>query len=176
MLLSEIVKGVELASTILSDIEVKNIQFDSRKVEAGSMFVATRGTAVDGHTYISKAVEAGASVVVCEDIPIETLSNVVYIKVDDSAEALGRMASNYYGRPSEKLTLVGVTGTNGKTTIATLLYQLHRALGYKVGLLSTVCNYVDDRVVESTHTTPDALSLNALLAEMVEAGCQYAFM
>ena len=166
MQLSEIVKGVELANVISVDVDVKNIQFDSRKVEAGSMFVATRGTAVDGHTYIAKAIELGATVVVCEDMPTEKADKVVYVKVADSAEALGRMASNYYGRPSEKLTLVGVTGTNGKTTIATLLYQLHRALGYKVGLLSTVCNYVDDRAIESTHTTPDAVALNALLTYM----------
>ena len=176
MLLSEILKNVELVDTISADVEIKNIQFDSRKVEVGSMFVATRGTAVDGHDYISKAIEVGAVAVVCEEMPSEKQTDVVYVKVKDSADALGRMASNYYGRPSEQLTLVGVTGTNGKTTIATLLYQLHRALGYKVGLLSTVCNYVDDKAIKSTHTTPDALALNALLAEMVDAGCQYAFM
>ena len=180
MLLSEIIKGVELVEAISADVEVKSIEFDSRKVVAGSMFVATRGTAVDGHDYICKAIEAGASVVVCEQITDNRLqitdNEVVIVRVKDSAEALGRMASNFYGRPSEQLTLVGVTGTNGKTTIATLLYQLHRALGYKVGLLSTVCNYVDDRAIESTHTTPDAVALNALLAQMVEAGCQYAFM
>ena len=176
MQLSEIIKGIELVGELSANVDVKNIQFDSRKVESGSMFVATRGTAVDGHDYIMKAVELGATVIVCEDIPAEQQEAVVYVKVKDSAEALGRMASNYYGRPSEKLTLVGVTGTNGKTTIATLLYQLHRAMGYKAGLLSTVCNYVDDRAVESTHTTPDALALNALLAEMVDAGCEYAFM
>ena len=176
MLLSEILKNVELVDTISADVEIKNIQFDSRKVEVGSMFVATRGTAVDGHDYISKAVEVGAVAVVCEEMPSEKQADVVYVKVKDSADALGRMASNFYGRPSEQLTLVGVTGTNGKTTIATLLYQLHRALGYKVGLLSTVCNYVDDRAIESTHTTPDAVALNALLAEMVAEGCEYAFM
>ena len=176
MQLSEILKNVELVDAISANVEIKNIQFDSRKVEAGSLFVATRGTAVDGHDYIAKAVEAGAVAIVCEDMPSEQQANVAYIKVKDSAEALGRMASNFYGRPSEQLTLVGVTGTNGKTTIATLLYQLHRALGYKVGLLSTVCNYVDNKAIESTHTTPDALALNALLSQMVEAGCQYAFM
>ena len=170
MLLSEILKNVELVDTISADVEIKNIQFDSRKVEVGSMFVATRGTAVDGHDYISKAIEVGAVAVVCEEMPSEKQADVVYVKVKDSADALGRMASNFYGRPSEQLTLVGVTGTNGKTTIATLLYQLHRALGYKVGLLSTVCNYVDDRAIESTHTTPDAVALNALLAEMVAEG------
>ena len=187
MLLSEIIKGVELVGVAPADVEVKSIEFDSRKVVAGSMFVATRGTAVDGHDYIGKAIEAGASVVVCEEFDNaqctmhnaqlnEKFNEVVIVRVKDSAEALGRMASNFYGRPSEQLTLVGVTGTNGKTTIATLLYQLHRTLGYKVGLLSTVCNYVDDKAIESTHTTPDAVALNALLAEMVEAGCQYAFM
>ncbi len=176
MLLSEILKNVELVDTISADVEIKNIQFDSRKVEVGSMFVATRGTAVDGHDYISKAIEVGAVAVVCEEMPSEKQADVVYVKVKDSADALGRMASNFYGRPSEQLTLVGVTGTNGKTTIATLLYQLHRALGYKVGLLSTVCNYVDDRAIESTHTTPDAVALNALLAEMVAEDCEYAFM
>ncbi len=175
MLLSEIIKSVELVGVVPADVEVKSIEFDSRKVVAGSMFVATRGTAVDGHDYIGKAIEAGASVVVCEEKP-ELIADVVFVVVKDSAEALGRMASNFYGGPSEQLTLVGVTGTNGKTTIATLLYQLYRALGYKVGLLSTVCNYVDDRAVESTHTTPDALTLNALLSEMVDEGCEYAFM
>ena len=176
MQLSEILKNVELVEAISADVEIKNIEFDSRKVNAGSMFVATRGTAVDGHDYIAKAIEAGAVAIVCETMPSEKQAGVVYVNVKDSAEALGRMASNFHSCPSEKLTLVGVTGTNGKTTIATLLYQLHRALGYKVGLLSTVCNYVDDRAVESTHTTPDALALNALLAEMVDAGCEYAFM
>ncbi|MBR4154284.1 MAG: UDP-N-acetylmuramoyl-L-alanyl-D-glutamate--2,6-diaminopimelate ligase, partial [Paludibacteraceae bacterium] len=123
MQLSEILKNVDLVEAVSADIEVKSIEFDSRKVVPGSMFVATRGTAVDGHDYIDKAIEAGASVIVCEEMP-KTQSDVIYIKVKDSAEALGRMASNFYGRPSEQLTLVGVTGTNGKTTIATLLYQL----------------------------------------------------
>ena len=176
MMLSEILKGVKVSTNLTTDVTVKNICFDSRKVAEGDVFVATRGTAVDGHDFIAKAVEQGAVAVVCETLPKKIAENVVYVQVADSADALGIMASNFYENPSQNLTLVGVTGTNGKTTIATLLYQLFRALGYKVGLLSTVCNYVDVEAVESTHTTPDALELNALLARMVDAGCEYAFM
>lgn len=176
MNLSDILRGVNVAETLSADVAIKNICFDSRKVSQGDVFVATRGTAVDGHDFIAKAVEQGAVAVVCETLPENRAEGVVYVQTADSAEALGVMASNFYGRPSQQLTLVGVTGTNGKTTIATLLYQLFRSLGYKVGLLSTVCNYVDDEAVESTHTTPDALELNALLARMVAAGCEYAFM
>ena len=176
MMLSEILKGVKVSTNLTTDVTVKNICFDSRKVAEGDVFVATRGTAVDGHDFIAKAVEQGAVAVVCEALPKESVENVVYIQVADSADALGIMASNFYENPSHKLTLVGVTGTNGKTTIATLLYQLFRAMGYKVGLLSTVCNYINDEAVESTHTTPDALALNTLLARMVDAGCEYAFM
>ena len=176
MILSEILKGVKVLSCSFVDVTIKNICFDSRKVAEGDIFVATRGTAVDGHDFIAKAVEQGAVAVVCETLPKKIAENVVYVQVTDSADALGIMASNFYENPSQNLTLVGVTGTNGKTTIATLLYQLFRALGYKVGLLSTVCNYVDVEAVESTHTTPDALELNALLARMVDAGCEYAFM
>ena len=176
MILSEILKGVKVLTNLTTDVAVKNICFDSRKVAEGDVFVATRGTAVDGHNFITKAVEQGAVAVVCETLPEKIAENVVYVQVADSADALGIMASNFYENPSQNLTLVGVTGTNGKTTIATLLYQLFRALGFKVGLLSTVCNYIDDEAVESTHTTPNALELNALLARMVEAGCEYAFM
>lgn len=176
MILSEILKGVKVLTNLTNDVAVKNICFDSRKVAEGDVFVATRGTAVDGHAFITKAVEQGAVAVVCETLPEKIAENVVYVQVADSADALGIMASNFYENPSQNLTLVGVTGTNGKTTIATLLYQLFRTLGFKVGLLSTVCNYIDDEAVESTHTTPNALELNALLARMVEAGCEYAFM
>lgn len=176
MNLSDILRGVNVTEALFADVAIKNICFDSRKVSQGDVFVATRGTAVDGHDFIAKAVEQGAVAVVCETLPENRAEGVVYVQTADSAEALGVMASNFYGRPSQQLTLVGVTGTNGKTTIATLLYQLFRSLGYKVGLLSTVCNYVDDEAVESTHTTPDALELNALLARMVAAGCEYAFM
>lgn len=176
MNLSDILRGVNVTEALFADVAIKNICFDSRKVSQGDVFVATRGTAVDGHDFIAKAVEQGAVAVVCETLPENRAEGVVYVQTADSAEALGVMASNFYGRPSQQLTLVGVTGTNGKTTIATLLYQLFRSFGYKVGLLSTVCNYVDDEAVESTHTTPDALELNALLARMVAAGCEYAFM
>lgn len=159
-----------------TEIEITGIQFDSRKIVQGNAFVATRGTASDGHDYIVSAIEKGAVAVVCEDLPEKISEDITYIQVKDSADALGEMASAWYGFPSSKLTLVGVTGTNGKTTIATLLYKLFRELGHKAGLLSTVCNYIDDEAVEATHTTPDALELNGLLARMVEAGCEYAFM
>lgn len=155
-------------------VEITGIQFDSRLVQQGNLFVATTGTTVDGHDYISQALAAGAVAVVCErmvDVEIECC-----VLVPSSSKALGRIASCWFGQPSEHLTLVGVTGTNGKTTVATLLYRLMRAMGKKVGLLSTVCNYVDDKPIASTHTTPDALELNSLLSEMVNAGCEYAFM
>jgi len=177
MNLEELMQGVILQKTIGdTEINIANIQFDSRKVEAGCVFVATRGTASDGHQYISGAIDKGAVAIVCEEIPAEIKSNIVYLKVENTSDALGKMASAWNGFPSSKLILIGVTGTNGKTTIATLLYQLFRQLGHKSGLLSTVCNYVDDLVVEATHTTPDALALNELLAQMVDAGCEYAFM
>ncbi len=159
-----------------TDMVIQQIEFDSRKLMTDSLFVATKGTAVDGHSFIPTAIEKGAKVIVCEDLPQILQTDICYIQVADSAEALGYLASAFYGYPSEKLTLVGVTGTNGKTTIATLLYELFKTLGYKVGLLSTVCNYIDEEVVEATHTTPDAISINQLLQSMVNAGCTYAFM
>ena len=177
MILDDLLQGIVLLKTVGSaDMQIENIQFDSRKVEAGSLFVAIKGTAADGHQYITTAIEKGAVAVVCEDLPADQTPNVTYIKVENSSDALGKMASAWYGFPSSKMTLVGVTGTNGKTTIATLLYQLFRKLGHKSGLLSTVCNYVNEVAVEATHTTPDALALNELLAQMVDAGCEYAFM
>lgn len=177
MLLKELLLDIKvLASVGNQEPEITGIEFDSRKVAPGYLFVATRGTAVDGHDFIAAAIEKGAVAVVCEQMPEQTVNKVTYVRVANSAEALGFLASAWYGYPSSKLTLLGVTGTNGKTTIATLLYQLFRALGNKTGLLSTVCNYVDDLEVEATHTTPDALNLNALLHQMVEAGCTYAFM
>ncbi len=162
-----------------TDVDITNIQFDSRKVTPGSLFVATVGTAVDGHDFIPQAIAQGACAIIAQDKGQRTKDeglNATVVTVKDSAEALGLLACQFYGQPSRHLTLVGVTGTNGKTTIATLLYKLTRAMGYKTGLLSTVCNYIDDQAVPATHTTPDALALNALLADMVSAGCEYAFM
>ncbi len=160
-----------------TSIEIKNIQSDSRRVEAGSMFVAVRGTAVDGHAYISSAIEKGATAIVCEAIPAGIDTSVcTFIVIKDTAEALGKLISQWYDNPSQKLTLVGVTGTNGKTTIATSLYNMFRMMGHKVGLLSTVCNYIDGEAIPTDHTTPDPLTLHALMAKMVETGCEYAFM
>ena len=177
MILTDILQNVILLKTIgETDINIQNIRFDSRIVEKGSAFVATRGTTSDGHDFIHTAIEKGALAIVCEILPAELNPGITYIKVENSADALGKMASAWYGFPSSKMTLIGVTGTNGKTTIVTLLYQLFRQLGHKSGLLSTVCNYVNDVPVEATHTTPDALELNELLAQMVTAGCEYAFM
>jgi len=159
-----------------TEVEVKGICIDSRKVQAGCVFIAVKGTAVDGHQFIDKAIESGAIAIVCEQMPAIVKEGITWVQVENSAAAAGVMAHNFYGSPSQKLKLVGVTGTNGKTTIATLLYQLFSSLGYKCGLISTVQNCIGDKVLESTHTTPDAISLNALLAEMVDASCSYAFM
>ena len=159
-----------------SDVELSDVQFDSRKVSDGTLFVATRGTQVDGHTFIPSAIEKGAKVIVCETLPEDLKSEVTYVQVADASKALGRIASAWYDYPSSSLRLVGVTGTNGKTTIATLLYKLFTRMGYKCGLLSTVCNYVIDKAVPTAHTTEDALTINHLLSEMVEAGCTFAFM
>ncbi len=177
MILSDLLQNISLKSTFgNSEIEVTGIQFDSRKVEDGSVFVATRGTATDGHDFIGAAIEKGAKAIICEIQPSDKQDGITYIQVENSSDALGRMASAWYDFPSSKLKLVGVTGTNGKTTIATLLYQLFRELRYKTGLLSTVCNYVNEQAIEATHTTPDSLALNELLAQMVDAQCEYAFM
>ncbi len=180
MLLSDLLIAIRPMQVVgATDIDVHAIQFDSRKVEAGDLFVAQAGTAVDGHTFIPACIDKGARVIVLDNpeyLPKEPSASVTYVLVKNSEEALGRLAHQWYGCPSEKLTLVGVTGTNGKTTIATLLYEMVRAMGHKAGLLSTVIYYVDGQAFPSTHTTPDALALNALLAKMVEAGCDYAFM
>jgi UDP-N-acetylmuramoyl-L-alanyl-D-glutamate--2,6-diaminopimelate ligase len=158
------------------DPVVTNIISDSRQATQNSLFVAVKGTAVDGHSFIDTVIEKGATAIVCEQLPDQMPAKVTFIQVPDSAEALGLIASNWYGRPSEKMKLVGVTGTNGKTTTVTLLHQLTRQMGYKAGLLSTVRNIIDTRVIEASHTTPDPLQLHRLLAEMVEAGCDYCFM
>lgn len=165
-----------IAITGNGECDVTGLCFDSRTAASGDCFVATRGTSVDGHTFIPQVIGKGVRTVVCETLPETLTPGVTYIQVADSREALGWMASNFYGNPSAKMTLVGVTGTNGKTSIATLLWQMFRKLGYKTGLLSTVVNYVDDRAVPSTHTTPDPLELNSLLADMLAAGCTYVFM
>lgn len=158
------------------DIDIAGISFDSRKVKTGTLFFAVRGTQVDGHNYIDMAIENGATAVVCEEFPKELSKTVAYIKVKNSAYHLGVAASNFYDNPSKKLKLVGVTGTNGKTTIATLLYRLFTDAGHKSGLLSTIENIIGRETVPSTHTTPDPIELNILLNKMVEKGCQYAFM
>lgn len=165
-----------IAITGNGECDVTGLCFDSRAVTPGDCFFATRGTSVDGHTFIPQVIGKGVQAIVCETLPEPLTDGVTYIQVADSREALGLMASNFYGNPSAKMTLVGVTGTNGKTSIATLLWQMFRKLGYKAGLLSTVVNYVDDRAVPSTHTTPDPLELNSLLADMLAAGCTYVFM
>jgi UDP-N-acetylmuramoyl-L-alanyl-D-glutamate--2,6-diaminopimelate ligase len=158
------------------NLEIADIQSDSRKIGPGALFVAIRGTVMDGHTYIDNALDRGAVAVVCEEIPEALRKKAEFVLVKDSAKALGLLMATWHNHPSDKLILVGVTGTNGKTTIATLLYEIFRKLGYKVGLISTVCNYIDNQVVPSTHTTPDTISLHGLLAEMVSTGCEYAFM
>ncbi len=155
---------------------VHGITADSRAVVPGGMFVAVRGVAVDGHTFIAKAIEAGATTVVCEELPADICPEVQYILVDDSRDALGRLASRFYGDPSDELTLVGVTGTNGKTTIATLLYEVARLRGEKAGLISTVANIIDGESTPAEHTTPDPVQLNMLLRKMVDAGCTFASM
>ncbi|MCM1031633.1 MAG: UDP-N-acetylmuramoyl-L-alanyl-D-glutamate--2,6-diaminopimelate ligase [Oscillibacter sp.] len=158
------------------DIPVNTVHFDSRKVGKNDVFVAQRGVSVDGHAFIQKATEAGVTGVICEELPAVLAEGVCYVKVVDSSDALGKIVANFYGNPSRKMKLVGVTGTNGKTTTATLLYDLVRLLGKKAGLLSTVCNYVDGEKCPSTHTTPDAVELNGYLKRMVDAGCEYCFM
>ena len=160
----------------VDQLEIGQIVSDSRRVVPGSLFVAVRGVAVDGHQYIASAIEKGAVAIVCEEYPKELADKATFVVVKDSAYALGMLLSKSYGDPSQKLKLVGVTGTNGKTTIATVLYELFRRLGYKVGLLSTVCNYIDGEAIPTDHTTPDPITLHALIARMVEAGCTYAFM
>lgn len=174
--LKNILEGVEIIEIVgNNEILIKSIQFDSRKIGIDDLFVAVRGTQTNGHNYIGKAIELGAIAVICEEIP-KGFENVTFISVKDSSKALGVIASNYYGQPSEKLKLVGVTGTNGKTTIATLLYRIFFRAGYKTGLLSTVCNYINDEAIPTKLTTPDALEINRLLSQMVDKGCEYCFM
>lgn len=177
MVLSELIINTKTTKVIgNADIDIKNIQFDSRLVTVGSLFFATKGSAVDGHEFIDAAIEKGAIAIICEELPKNIVDNICYLLVENSLDALAQAANAWYDYPSSKLKLTGVTGTNGKTTTATLLYDIFGKLGYKVGLLSTVCNYIDGVAIEATHTTPDALMLNKLLADMVAAGCTHAFM
>lgn len=177
MKLQEIIRDIaalKIVGTI--DKEVKGINIDSRLVEEGHVFVAIRGTQTDGHAFIRKAIEKGATAVVCEEIPDDKTDDITYIQVADTEDIAGEIVTRFYGDPTGKIDLVGVTGTNGKTTVATLLYNLFRQLGYKVGLLSTVCNCIDGQTVPTDHTTPDPVTLNRLLEKMAEEGCKYVFM
>ena len=177
MKLSELLKNVKvIASQGNIDVEIKNVNIDSRKIKDGHLFIAMKGTQVDGHKFINKAIELGAVAILLEDMPEVLNEKVTYVQVASTEEEAGKVATMFYGEPSRKLRLVGVTGTNGKTTVATLLYRMFREFGYKVGLLSTVCNYINDEEVPASHTTPDPIELNCLLAKMVKAGCEYAFM
>ncbi len=175
--INDLIKNIGVVSmTGAENPVIDNIEFDSRKVKQDSLFVAVKGTKSDGHDYINAAVASGASAVVCEVLPEKPDSKICWIKTNDSARALGIISSEFFGNPSSSLKLTGVTGTNGKTTIATLLYRMFTRLGYKCGLFSTVCNYIVDKELPATHTTPDPIQLNRSLAEMVRAGCDYAFM
>jgi len=177
MKLSKLIKEIELKK-IIGDLEVdiSNLQIDSRKVESGSCFLAVKGRTVDGHMYINEAIEKGASAVVLEDFPQELNENVTYIQVESVQKIVGLLASSFYNHPSRKMKLIGVSGTNGKTTIITLLYNFFELFGHKAGLIGTVENYSHTKKIESTHTTPDAISINKLLNEMVDDGCYYVFM
>lgn len=175
--LRDILYNVRITSTVGDmNLDIKGIAFDSRKAEPGFVFVAVRGTQADGHAFIDKAIVLGATVVVCEELPESTNNSITYVTVKDTALALGVICGNFYGNPSRKLKLVGVTGTNGKTTVATLLFQLFTAMGKKCGLLSTVENRIVDKVLPATHTTPDPIQINQLLTQMLAEGCTHAFM
>ena len=177
MKLENILKNINVIETIgCINQEISGIHIDSRQIESGHLFVAVKGTQTDGHAYINKAIEKGASAIVCEMLPEELKKDVTYIKVMDTEDSVGKLATAFYGNPTDKLELIGVTGTNGKTTIATLLYNMFRQFGYKVGLISTVCNYIDDVAIPTEHTTPDPITLNKLLGRMADEGCKYAFM
>jgi UDP-N-acetylmuramoyl-L-alanyl-D-glutamate--2,6-diaminopimelate ligase len=177
MKLSEILYNISLVAVSgKTDTAINKIEFDSRKLEKGDLFVAIRGTQVDGHDFIPQALDAGVHAILCEFIPNEINKNITYIQVENAAKAMGIAASNFYGNPSRKLKLVGVTGTNGKTSIATLQFNLFRKLGYKCGLISTVQNQIEEEVIPTTHTTPDAVKLNQLLAQMAEKNCSFVFM
>ena len=177
MKLNKLVNGLDIIEVKGNmECDICGVQIDSRRVDKGHLFIAVRGTAADGHNYIGKAVEKGAVAILCETMPENITEGVTYVRVKNTEQVTGEVATTFYGNPTSKMKLVGVTGTNGKTTIATVLYEMFRHLGYKVGLLSTVANYIDDEMIPTDHTTPDPITLNALLAEMAEKGCEYAFM
>jgi UDP-N-acetylmuramoyl-L-alanyl-D-glutamate--2,6-diaminopimelate ligase len=175
--IKDILDNIKVISLIEgATLSFNNINFDSRKVGANDLFIAVRGTQVDGHKFIEQCIEQGASIIVCETLPENINPEITYLQVEDTAKALGQLASNYYDKPSTKLKLIGITGTNGKTSTVTMLFNLFRSLGYHVGLLSTVSNRIDNTEIKATHTTPDAIQLNSLLAEMVDVGCEFCFM
>lgn len=177
MKLEELIKYISVEKIIGdTNIEVTGIHIDSRQIQKGFAFVAINGTQTNGHVYIPKAIEKGAGTIICEEVPEEIVPGVTYVKVADSEGVVGLLATHFYGDPTNKVDLVGVTGTNGKTTIATLLYNIFRQFGYKVGLLSTVCNYIDGETIPTDHTTPDPITLNQLLGRMADEGCKYVFM
>ena len=177
MKLKELLKSIKPLNIIGNEeIDIMGVNIDSRRIKNTHLFIAMRGTQVDGHQFISKAIELGATAILCEELPTELNPEVTYIQVTSTEDTVGKVATSFYGDPSRKVKLIGVTGTNGKTTIATLLYNMFRKMGHKCGLLSTVCNYIEDEVLPTSHTTPDAIELNQLLARMVEEGCEYVFM
>lgn len=177
MILNELLKRIRTTKVVGStDVEIDDVNIDSRSIAVGHMFIAIKGTVTDGHKYIDKAVAQGAAAVVCEDMPDSLAEGVTYVQVPSTIEVAGVLATTFQNNPSEKLKLVGVTGTNGKTTIATLLYNMFRKMGHKCGLLSTVCNYIEDEAIPADHTTPDPIELNRLLRRMADAGCEYVFM
>lgn len=175
--LSELIKGTKTLKIVGElDKSISGVNIDSRQIKPNQLFFAVKGTQIDGHTFIGKAIELGATAIVLEDLPEKLNKDVTYIQVENTEQIVGEIATRFYGNPTKKLKLVGVTGTNGKTTIATVLYNMFRAMGHKVGLLSTVVNYIDDKAIPATHTTPQPVQLNEMLAQMVDAGCEYVFM
>ncbi len=177
MELSKLLKNTEpIAIEGEVTVDITGVNIDSRRIQPGHLFVAIKGTQVDGHSFIKKAEDLGAVAVLCEDMPAEKKEGVTYVQVPSTEDAVGPVATLFYGDPTSKLKLVGVTGTNGKTTIATLLYNMFRKMGHKCGLLSTVCNYIEDEAIPTSHTTPDPIELNALLGKMLDAGFKYSFI
>ena len=177
MKLEELLSCIKIKQHIGNkDLEIRGLEIDSRNIKPGYLFIAIKGTATDGHTFIEKAIENGASAILCMEIPENIRPEIAYIQVEDTEDAVGRVATNFYGNPTSKMKLIGVTGTNGKTTIATLLFHMFQKMGYKCGLCSTVCNYIQDEAIPTSHTTPDPITLNRLLGRMADEGCAYAFM